>query len=1289
MIGIYDLHHFTTISTAIKNDVFTTDYQLYIERNVGYRLSSSCLGVLVGYILVRHNHIANRLNIRYGWIYCVSVWIMLELLCFVYVDGKYMPLWIQIIYGSIGNLLWLTTASWVAINCYRRTNKWSSWLNNKCLNVIGNMWYSIYLCHGIVLQVFLLTKEQRSPSYFNKWLDVLEITFKTISLGIVFYCIVESPAHQISKKLIKEKGFPANILLAEIATSDILLPISNNHENIKTLDTSMFGNGFLEKILLQGLSPEIVFKMVMSSKEFLPRNVSSDCKKHLTTMFNALYDQTVSKEYKAGALQMIDSIGKPPSSVLKGNYHWLGSFEQCINASLPDTLPKINATISGKYCVVVIKNKQQPAKHKEKSILSKEMFQMLIVWGTCLPSICTHSDIETTLSHYANFLGVDVITDENFCQTTEGKHMNAVEVLITVLFYIVVSFVVLATMGDYLRLMCAKIFEDAANTKQASKIDTRQDCIYIFSARTSIMSLFDQNETNSIYVVNGIRGVAILGVIITHINLQEILPLTNHRNYLDLLEVIKQPMMSPFSYVFVNVNVFFTISGFCLSYVVLNDRNRLKKLTDMLKMFIRRYVRMTIPYLAMMAFIAGPYAYTYRSAAHQMAFGIQEECQNHMFKKILYLPESDGNTLSPQCVGGEWFIAADLQAYIVIVILVYLINTKPKIGIMATGAVMLSSIAALIILITAYDVYPFITLSTTVASKMLTNDYQKYIERRVIYRLSCSCMGILFGYVLVKHKQLTKRLNIRCGGLLCWSVFLALELMCHVYVDGRQMPKFLQLVYGVVLNAMWSGVAIWTICQTFQNPTGKCSTFFSNKWIGAIGKLSYSIYLCHGIVHQSHMLTVEPRPASYINSWLNYLELIFKSTIAATVFYCIVESPFDRLSTTIVTTDLGPIKGLQLQTDHGRHFWAFRAIPYAKPPLKRLRFKPPQSVDPWDEVLDATEDSASCIQIDLFAVQSQTPTLIGDEDCLFLNIYTPKLSTDTLLPVMVFIHGGGYTSGNGSSTLYGPERLLDRDIILVTINYRLGIFGFISTGDEAAPGNYGLLDQVMALKWVQQYITKFGGDPSKVTIFGQSAGGASVSLHLVSPLSKGLFHAAIQMSGNALCDWAIGDNPLPNAITLAESMQCPTQSSTDLIQCLEKRPALELLIKGTEMRSVLFPFIPVVDRTRGLNAFLPKSPNELLISGEINMVPVMSGFTSDEAIQLIFLFASAFGGIQNMNSDALTPMMLAFSPNFGTQEQSQIIEKIRNVYFKNVDESDWKQRLTALTKVTSILGQTF
>ncbi|GAB6023218.1 hypothetical protein CHUAL_008036 [Chamberlinius hualienensis] len=401
------------------------------------------------------------------------------------------------------------------------------------------------------------------------------------------------------------------------------------------------------------------------------------------------------------------------------------------------------------------------------------------------------------------------------------------------------------------------------------------------------------------------------------------------------------------------------------------------------------------------------------------------------------------------------------------------------------------------------------------------------------------------------------------------------------------------------------------------------------------------------------------------------------------IFICITisfEVALTFRSTTIVTTDLGPIKGLQLQTDHGRHFWAFRGIPYAKPPLKRLRFKPPQSVDLWDEVLDATEDGASCIQVDLFAVQSQTPTLIGDEDCLFLNIYTPKLSTDTLLPVMVFIHGGGYTSGNGSSTLYGPERLLDRDIILVTINYRLGIFGFISTGDEAAPGNYGLLDQVMALKWVQQYITKFGGDPSKVTIFGQSAGGASVSLHLVSPLSKGLFHAAIQMSGNALCDWAISDNPLPNAITLAESMQCPTQSSTDLIQCLQKRPALELLIKGTEMKSLFFPFIPVVDRTRGLNAFLPKSPNELLISGEINTVPVMSGFTSDEAIQLIFLFAPAIGGIQNMNSDVLTPMMLAFTPNFVTQDQSQIIEKIRNIYFKNVDESDWKQRLTALTK---------
>lgn len=396
----------------------------------------------------------------------------------------------------------------------------------------------------------------------------------------------------------------------------------------------------------------------------------------------------------------------------------------------------------------------------------------------------------------------------------------------------------------------------------------------------------------------------------------------------------------------------------------------------------------------------------------------------------------------------------------------------------------------------------------------------------------------------------------------------------------------------------------------------------------------------------------------------------------------VFEVVLGSLQTTTINTGLGPIKGLQQQTDHGRNIWTFRGIPYAKPPLKQLRFMPPVPVEPWNEVLEATEDGVSCLQIDLFAVESPKPVLLGDEDCLTLNIYTPQLSPDTSLPVMVYFYGGGFNSGNASSLLYGPERLLDRDIVLVTVNYRLGVFGFISTGDEAAPGNYGLLDQNLALKWVQQFINAFGGDSSKVTIFGQSAGGASVSFHVISPLSKGLFHAGIQMSGNAISEWAINFDPLQTAITIAQDMQCPTQPTTDLIKCLRKRPALELLIKAIEIKAAnLFPFIPTVDKSRGPNAFLPKKPAEIFASGEINAVPIMSGLTSDEAIQLVILFGPAFGGIDKLNSESLIPIFSKISPHLGSKDKIQIIyKKLYNKYFKNIDQSDWKQRLSALTK---------
>ncbi|KAL3282159.1 hypothetical protein HHI36_005354 [Cryptolaemus montrouzieri] len=162
----------------------------------------------------------------------------------------------------------------------------------------------------------------------------------------------------------------------------------------------------------------------------------------------------------------------------------------------------------------------------------------------------------------------------------------------------------------------------------------------------------------------------------------------------------------------------------------------------------------------------------------------------------------------------------------------------------------------------------------------------------------------------------------------------------------------------------------------------------------------------------------------------------------------------------------------------------------------------PVPIEPWKDVLDATKPHAVCPQRDIYR---RTDLIEGDEDCLYLNVYTPRLPSENLelLPVMVFFHGGGFLCGGGNSYWYGPDVLLDRDIVLVVTNYRLGALGFLSTGDSVSPGNYGLKDQSLALKWVKKNIEYFGGDPDSITLFGESAGGASANYHMLSPLSKG------------------------------------------------------------------------------------------------------------------------------------------------------------------------------------------
>ncbi|XP_025194181.1 esterase E4-like isoform X1 [Melanaphis sacchari] len=303
----------------------------------------------------------------------------------------------------------------------------------------------------------------------------------------------------------------------------------------------------------------------------------------------------------------------------------------------------------------------------------------------------------------------------------------------------------------------------------------------------------------------------------------------------------------------------------------------------------------------------------------------------------------------------------------------------------------------------------------------------------------------------------------------------------------------------------------------------------------------------------------------------------------------------------------GVIKGQILKSRNGQTYYSYTGIPYANPPIGELRFKAPVPVEPWDGVLDATKESNICIQ------QGNTDS---QEDCLYLNVYSPKTNKKSL-PIMFWIHGGGFISGHGRSSLYGPDYIMDKDVILVTIHYRLGIFGFLSTEDDVIPGNYGVKDQVAALRWVQENIVYFNGDPNQVTIFGGSAGGASTGFHMLSPMSKSLFHKVILQSGTPLCKWAI----LPPGISrkrahaVATISGCNFNTSEDILQCLRKVPAQNLLSLHAKLITWLnhptVLFNPVVENCNSdQEAFLCHHP--ILDFHQESFVPAIVGLNSEE-----------------------------------------------------------------------------
>uniref|UniRef100_A0A7N8WRS2 Neuroligin 2a n=1 Tax=Mastacembelus armatus TaxID=205130 RepID=A0A7N8WRS2_9TELE len=378
------------------------------------------------------------------------------------------------------------------------------------------------------------------------------------------------------------------------------------------------------------------------------------------------------------------------------------------------------------------------------------------------------------------------------------------------------------------------------------------------------------------------------------------------------------------------------------------------------------------------------------------------------------------------------------------------------------------------------------------------------------------------------------------------------------------------------------------------------------------------IVLLHNTIQQCYVL-ISSMPHAFLTLGLVIL-----------LFSLASSQKLDPSKHPIVTTNYGKLRGIKkdLNNEILGPVEQYLGVPYATAPIGDRRFQPPEAPGSWQEIRNATQFAPVCPQnvhgvlpeimlpvwftdnLDVAAgyIQNQS------EDCLYLNIYVPTeddIRDRRKKPVMLFIHGGSYMEGTGNMfdasvlAAYG-------NVIVVTMNYRLGVLGFLSTGDQSAKGNYGLLDQIQALRWLNENIGHFGGDPERITIFGSGAGASCVNLLILSHHSEGLFHRAIAQSGTAISSWSVNYQPLKYTKILARKVGCTYTETADLVDCLRRKNFRELVDQDIQPARYHIAFGPVVD-----GDVVPDDPEILMQQGEFLNYDILIGVNQGEGLKFV------------------------------------------------------------------------